>query len=518
MTSIDAREPTFEDLKLLTQVSQLLTLLDLNSVMQQVIALMSNAVGATKASLFLQDGNDIDWDHIFLTRDLDPHQSIKVVRAVLTQGLAGWVLRHRQATVVYDTLTDSRWHIFPDDDTPARSALCVPFLDGDQVLAVLTLVHPEPHHFDDHHLYLMTIVANQAVVALRNAQLFNQIQSQQRQLEIVLHAIPDTLIVTDHEGRILLGNTSAARLLGQPGHEHLIGCRLDDFPDADQTLSPARRIISKPGTTGDYWSFETRSETTSQDFLVTMSRWVNPASDSTGYVLVLHDVTTLRDLHRFKDEMLRVVSHDLRNPVALITTAYDMLKTDMPDLPPDSDIPQYLAIIEQSIQRMETMLDDLLRAETSSRQHINPVEMIEDVVGELRPLARNKNQQLQLDIKLDEVTSLLADPLLIREAITNYLSNAIKYTPRGGHIRVRAFVDDGRFVFIVEDDGIGIAPEHLPLVFEPYYRIEQADIEQEEGYGLGLSLVKTIIERHKGEVWVESDIGSGSRFGFWLPL
>src|SRR4026207_2142914 len=103
MPQTDTREPIFEDLKLLTEVSQLLTLLDLNNVMQRVISLMSSAVGASKASLFLHYENNVDWDHIFLTRDLNPEESIAVVQAVLDDGLAGWVIRNQKETIVYDT-------------------------------------------------------------------------------------------------------------------------------------------------------------------------------------------------------------------------------------------------------------------------------------------------------------------------------------------------------------------------------------------------------------------------------
>ncbi|MFN8450861.1 MAG: ATP-binding protein [Anaerolineae bacterium] len=108
------------------------------------------------------------------------------------------------------------------------------------------------------------------------------------------------------------------------------------------------------------------------------------------------------------------------------------------------------------------------------------------------------------------------NPVLIREAIENLISNAIKYTPDGGRICVRAFIQDDQLHFNVEDNGIGIPKEHLPRIFETFYRAKQAGSEGIEGRGLGLSLVKTIIERHGGEVWIESEQGSGSRFGFWI--
>lgn len=518
MTATDAREPTFEDLKLLTQVSQLLTLLDLDRVMQQVIQLMSTAVGAAKASLFLHDEGDVDWDHIFLTREMDMDQSIVVVQTVLTEGLAGWVLRHRQPALVYDTETDARWHVFPEDENPARSALCVPFTSDEHVLAVLTLVHPEPKHFTEHHLRLMQIVANQAAVALSNAQLFYKVQAQQRQLEVVLRAIPDVLLVLDEAGQVLLVNDPAVALLDGVSQEAMYGRALDQFAAANDVLAPIKRIIAKPAPDTHYWSFEIRSVHTAQDMLVTMSRWTDAPARRSGFVIVMHDVTALRDLHRFKDEMLKVVSHDLRNPVSLIITSRDMLAMDMPPLPQDSAIPQYMSIIQQATERMEKMVDELLRAEGSNRQNIDPVELINSVVDGLRPLARQKKQTITLDIELDEVITLVIDPVLIREAMENYLSNAIKYTAASGEIIIRSYADARHFYFEVQDNGIGIAAEHIPQLFEPYFRVDNTATRAEAGYGIGLNLVKTIVERHKGEVMVTSEEGVGSCFGFWLPL
>lgn len=514
-------QPTLEHLKLLGEVSQLLTSLDLKTVLQQVIDLMSDAVGATKASLFLHREQDIDWDHIFLTRDLDHDQSVVVVNTVLEAGLAGWVVRHRQGAIVQDTQTDERWHFFADEADPPRSALCVPFLHEDQVMAVLTLIHPEPDHFHEGHLDLLTIVANQAAVAIRTTQLFNQTQTQQRQLEVILRALPEVLLVVNDQGTILQANDEALRVFGKQvalAHEALVGHSLDEFPTADHPgdlLAPAQRIISQPPPESALRPYDARDNEHGRDYQIVMTTWANPAQQTDGYIIIMHDVTSLRDLHRFKDEMLHVVSHDLRNPVALISTARDMLETDLPPSDDDSSVPQYLDIIRQATERMESLLDDLLTAETSTQFPIDPLGAIVRVVDQLRPLADHKHQNLTVDAALDATVEIVGDPMLIEQAMENYVSNAIKYTQQRGHIIVRAYVADQRLQFVVEDTGTGVAKEHLPHLFEPYYR-PPGTVEQ--GYGIGLSLVKTIVERHQGQVWVKSEENVGSQFGFWLPL
>ncbi len=521
MASANVHPPSQEDLKLLAEVSQLLTSLDLETVMRQVINLMSRAVGAARASLFLHHENQIDWDHIFLMRNLNRDETIVALRTVLDEGLAGWVMRHKEATIVYDTESDPRWHVFPEDTHQTRSVLCVPLIHNDAVLAVLTLVHPEPAHFDEHHLELARIIANQAVLAIRNAQLFNQTIAQQHQLEAILRALPEILFVLDHQGKILRINDGVLDLLGGGQtlqRQDIIGHTLSEFTSEHQPghlLTVAQRLIDQPPPGGDSWAFEVRDEERGRDYQVTMGTWENPAQQVQGYTLLMHDITTLRDLHRFKDDMLKIVSHDLRNPVSLIISAHEMLKLDLPPIEPESNVPRYLEIIEQATGRMENLLDDLVRAEPSNQQRIDPAQVIQAVVERIRPMATNKRQTLEVEFVSDEAMLLVADPMLLGEAMENYLSNAVKYTPRKGRILVKAYIQDDRFQFVVEDNGIGIAEEHLPHLFDPYYR-PPGTVEQ--GYGIGLNLVKTIIERHQGRVWVESIVNVGSRFGFWLPL
>ena len=506
-----------EQLNLLSEVSQLLTTLDLHTVMQQVIDLTSSAMGASKASLFLYGEGTVDWDHVFLTRNLDRAESIVVLNTVLKEGLAGWVVRHKEPALVRDTKLDPRWHFFTEEPNPTRSALCVPFMYQDHVLAILTLIHPKPNRFDEHDLNLLMIVANQAAVAIRTAQLFNQTQAQQQQLEMILRALPEMLIVVDEKHNIVRVNDKAQNMLGTDDTD-LIGKSIVQFKDDDSAgniLAPACKIIMNPPPENEPWAYEVRDDEHGKDYQVVVSTWDNPAQHTQGFIILMHDVTGLRDLHRFKDEMLRLVSHDLRSPVSLIITAHEMIETDLPPLPEDSHIPQFMRIIAQSTERMEKLIADLLTADTSAQQEIDPAEIIQHVVDQMRPLAERKQQTLETVFDLAPNVRLFSDPLLISEAVENYISNAIKYTGRGGHITVRAYVEGDRLHYIVEDTGTGIDKEHLPRLFEPYYRPSDT---VEQGYGIGLNLVKTIIEREQGRVWVESEKNVGSRFGFWLPL
>ncbi|QPC82853.1 GAF domain-containing protein [Phototrophicus methaneseepsis] len=510
-------QPTFEDLQLLAEVSQLLLLTDLEGVVERVIELAAKAVGASAVSLFLTEGSHIDWNHLRTMRGLVGEQAVKVVSTVMDKGFAGWVHAHKKGDYIEDTQTDTRWVIFEDDKTNVRSALCVPFILDGEVVAVVTLLHEEPYHFNEFHLRLVTIVANQAASAIRNAQLFYNVQSHERQLNAMVQAISDALIVVDHEHRIVLVN-EAAKLLLDPQQVQFRGRALAEYAEHDSVFTEVIGHFDVPPS-----NFEVRSERMQKDYQVTITDWQNNAGQEHGHVIVIHDITMMRDLGRFKDEMLRVASHDLRSPLALIAGYADMIDIDLED--PSSPIREHVSIIKTSVERMGTLIDDVLRVE---RVRTTPLELHEqiDLAGltkvvmvNMRLVAAAKAHKLSLKSELEGIPRIKADPVLVRQAMENLIANAVKYTPTGGQITVETSYDAERFYFSVTDNGIGIEETHLPYVFESFYRVESMNnADQPRGSGLGLSLVYNVIARHHGEIWVTSKIGEGSTFGFWLPL
>jgi len=142
--------------------------------------------------------------------------------------------------------------------------------------------------------------------------------------------------------------------------------------------------------------------------------------------------------------------------------------------------------------------------------------LIKVVLVNSRPEADAKHMQLIAEIP-DNLPTITADRVLIRQAMENLIHNAIKYTPQAGQVIVRATVEEHVFHFEVEDNGIGIPADKQPYVFEAFYRVKR-DTEEVRGTGLGLNLVKTVIESHGGSVYVESTYGEGSRFGFHIPI
>jgi two-component system phosphate regulon sensor histidine kinase PhoR len=171
---------------------------------------------------------------------------------------------------------------------------------------------------------------------------------------------------------------------------------------------------------------------------------------------------------------------------------------------------------------MTALIDDLLdlgRIEAGVGLAREPVRMnaiIAEVVSSLAPNAANKGLRLEVDVPA-AMASLSGDGTLLRQAVANLLDNAIKYTPAGGEIQLRASMDAAQFIFEVADSGGGIAPTDQARLFEKFFRVRQHGSTLVKGSGLGLAIVKSIVERHGGRVWVESKLGHGSTFSFAIP-
>ncbi len=520
------RSLPYGDFALLTEIAQMLNLYDPDRVLDRVIELTARSFGAQRASLLLQpeyqsSGSNFRVRYFisssYVEKLTDQHMPEHVQR-VVDSGLAGWVMRSKEPALVNDTFQDERWLQFEESVSSSRSALCVPLIHSGEVIAVLTLTHDQPNAFNQHQLRLMTIIANQATIAVRNAQLFSRILHQQRQLEAILHAIPDVMLGLNEKGEILLLNDKAAALL-DVDKAAALGISLANYVQTDQIVQKIQDIITAPLETGGNWTFEARSERLKTDYLVSVSVWENPVSGTPGYVVIMRDVSTLRDLTRFKDEMLRIASHDLRGPLALIVGYCSLIELEVE---PNSAAADFAKRIEQATARMKTLLDAMVRVEKIRE---SPLEMYEQVVfadlmqqaiQNTQMMIDAKQQRLQYDIRLDDAPGVTVNPVLLRESMENLISNASKYTAESGSITVRAYRREQRLYFEVEDTGIGIAPEYIPRLWQNFYRVPGT--EKIDGRGQGLSLVKAVIERHSGEVWVVSELGKGSRFGFWIPI
>lgn len=228
-------------------------------------------------------------------------------------------------------------------------------------------------------------------------------------------------------------------------------------------------------------------------------------------------------LEQLKTDMIRIASHDLRNPVGVILGYIELIQQFAGETL-DPKLVNFLGTIERSARRMEKITTDILsleRIESSFQsdkvQTLNLSTLVYEASREFTDQAETKNQTFHREIPDMEI-SVRGDSAQLRQAIGNFISNAIKYTPEGGSITVKLETDENDAVLRVIDTGFGIPEDQQDSLFQAFSRVDSAEIADIQGTGLGLYLIKNIVKRHEGAIIFESVYGDGSTFGFRLPI
>ncbi len=350
-----------------------------------------------------------------------------------------------------------------------------------------------------------------------------------REVDALLAATGDGVFAVDHDGRCtfvnaagldLLGCTSR-ELLGRHLHELILHSRPDGTPyEAEET--PWARALAERATVRVANERLWRKD--GSTFPVKMT--ARPLVDGRviqGVVLTLTDMTeaqkaqtALREAIKARDEVLAVVSHDLRNPVGAIFFSADLLLK----VPLDAaDATEQLEVIRRSAARMNRLISDLLDVAQMEagglqiemgREEMAP--LLDEAVSAARPLAEQKGLDLTADIE-PGMGMVLMDWDRMLQVLSNLIGNAIKFTDEGGHIRLQAWQAGEEAVVAVADTGRGIHPEDRRHLFDRFWQVQRSD---RDGAGLGLAIVKRVVEAHGGRVWVESEPERGSTFFFSL--
>lgn len=328
----------------------------------------------------------------------------------------------------------------------------------------------------------------------------------------VLQSIEDVIIVSDVRGKVVYQNPAAHRLEKYeetpPFAPIYFASLLDgrDFADFFAKILAGQEnvsITSVPAAGGR------------QIFNVTIA----PIA-GTGLVMSMHDATAQHELNLAKNEMVSLVSHELRTPLTSIRGYSDMLLKY--DLVQDKGKPFLQTIVEES-QRLNQLIQSFLDIAyiESGRQKVSSTEfeiipLLRDMLAVLAPVASEKNIVLQGPPLAD--TRVRADRMLLHQALSNLVINAIKYSPSGTAVRLSVSNGDGSLRFHVSDQGCGIPREDATRIFEKFYRRSNRETQDQSGFGLGLAFVKEVAVRHGGEVTVESEVGKGSTFTLQIPL
>lgn len=399
-----------------------------------------------------------------------------------------------------------------DEELPVHSLLAIGLHAKDRFQGVIWLGYRQPHEFGATELSLLRTMANQASVLVENARLFATAEGQRRRLAAVLASTQDAVIVTDQTERILLLNPAMARtfslrpskVIGRPVTEAIDNRNLvRALTEREERV----RNLEIPVADG-------------RILYASVSTILNNERQILGRVAVLHDITHLKELDDMKSEFVSTVSHDLRGPLTFMRGYLTML----PMAGELNDKQQeYLERILGGVQQMSSLVEDLLdlgRIEAGvflMQDYIEPAQLLNSVAEEMAGHAATEEMRLLVEVA-EDVPALYGDASLIRRAVANLVSNAIKYASNTGFVVLRATQTDDDVVFSVTDRGPGIAQKDQIRLFEKFYRVKKKGQEETDGSGLGLAIVKSIVERHGGRVWCRSEPGKGSTFYFSIPL
>lgn len=485
---------------------QLNTSLDLDEVLGKVLRLTVDATGATRGSLFLLDEAGRVTRQILARPDQSPEVSRRNINKVMQEGLAGWVYRHQYGALATDTSTDERWVRLPDDAEITGSALVVPLLYQERVNGLLALHHNKVHFFDESHLALAAGIAGQAAVALENARLFTQVKNERESLFALINAMPNPVLVVDSGGSVTFANQIARQSLSV----QQVNLALESLP-AGLALKDAIETLAQQAENHVEVSW-----TDNRVYNVSVNQ-VSPV----GTVVVLDDITYLKELDDMKTQFVETVSHDLKNPLSVILGFVQLLELET-TLPARSKTS--LNGIKQSAYHINALISDLLdlaRIEAGMGGELSSCDfsrLTEDILPAFELQFSEKALALKTQIPREPVP-VLGNKTRLTQIVNNFVSNAIKYTPANGRVTVTLTATATEMRFFVTDTGPGISPAGQSQLFQKFYRVpEIQDKIEATGTGLGLSIVKAIVEGYGGRVWVKSEVDAGSTFGCTLPL
>jgi PAS domain S-box-containing protein len=340
--------------------------------------------------------------------------------------------------------------------------------------------------------------------------------AEQRKTEAILFSIADGIVMADREGRVQLVNRRAREMFGLPPEADIEGKTLAEaFPDG--ALRAA--VLASAEKPGEFKEVDLSSPTDRRFIRATASPVVTPGrAAELGTVFALRDVTLERELEQMKEDFLHYITHDLRNPLGSAVGFLDILLKGTAGVL-NADQHSIVSSVRRSTTRLMGLINNILdiaKMEAGRvRLQLKPTSLAGIAgrsIGILEQLAKGKNIAVHL-VAVEEFTAQ-ADGDMIERVFTNLLGNAIKYTPNGGTITVSLHEEGANIVCCVEDTGEGIPPEYLSRVFEKF---EQVQGNRRGGTGLGLTISRFFVESHLGRIWVESEVGRGSRFYFTVP-
>jgi two-component system phosphate regulon sensor histidine kinase PhoR len=346
-------------------------------------------------------------------------------------------------------------------------------------------------------------------------QLHKQIAKRESGMQTIFSAMHDALLVVDSNRQVILTNQTFRNLFDAP--EILVGTSLLEIvrdPTLDRLLTDAFRGEGP-----------VRCELTLDDSQIELHAVAtkNDAGEITGALVLFHDISELKKLDQVRRDFVANISHELRTPLSIlrgyIETLLDNPKTS------SEELTRILRVMERHSNRLELLVEDLLTlAQVESGNPdlqlgtVDLASFLKETIHDWEKKLASKQLNIIVNVAPD-FSTIHADPTRLQEALYNLLDNAVKYSRKRGEIRLSARQRDGEIELAVSDDGIGIAKEDLPRIFERFYRADKArSPNRVRGTGLGLAIVKHIAQLHGGRVEADSELGKGTTIRVLIPM
>lgn len=436
----------------------------------------------------------------------------------LGEGMPGLAFERRE-TVATDAPSDDPMFLRKDwaHEKGVRAYAAVPLVVGERAVGVLAAARRTPEPFQAEELTLLVSFAAQAAIAIENARLFQQIAKAKREWDVTFDTIADGIALLDERGRVVRAN-NAFGALWEASPQGLIGATWHDVIARLELGAPCPHCVA--WQTKQPASADARVPASSRILGLTafpIQPWdAVEAELAAGTILVIRDITVERQRERLAmlGHLAAGVAHEINNPLSVILGFSQLL---LKRVDPHSEIYHDLKLIEKQSRACRQIVDDLrhlARPLPLKRERVSVNQFIQETLEPLKHSLALRKVQVSL-IPDPRLPLLSADRRLLGQVLLNLITNAADALPEGGAMTITSQVKQQHTVEVaVTDTGVGIAPEHLRWIFDPFVTTKPAGT----GMGLGLSLAVRIVEDHGGRIEVESEVGRGTTFRILLPL
>lgn len=458
--------------------------------------------------------------------------SLGAMRVVPREGLVYHVFSQRVPVIIND-VRESR---YPDiriiHEAGIRNAIMVPLMwdkrDEEQriverkAIGVLVVANKRRQlPFSEEDRRILEILARQSASVIAGAQIYIELRERTEQLERAFESVSAGVILVNNNGKISLVNHTALQAFCGGTNSGVIGKPFTQIVQHDKVRSILMTSLNeKTELTEEVEIYEPEERIYRVETSMVRDEQGNP----TGVIALFSDITEIRRLERMKTEFVSTVSHELRTPLTSIKGFIATLLEDREGYFDAETRYEFYQIIDQETDRLRRLIEDLLNLSRIERgvalqPHWQKVDLTR-VIDRVLAIQRSYTDKHQLIADIPEpLPPIVADEDKIDGILTNLVNNAIKYSPNGGEIRVRAIREDNTILISVQDQGIGIPKDKLSRIFEKFERIDTKETRAAGGTGIGLYLVKHLVELHEGQIWAESEgPGKGSTFYVRIPI